>query len=81
MSVTDAQKAALKWLVNRNSDGVFDRYNVLTASGEKAPVMRATWSKLEAEGLVERYMNNRRLRITEAGMALDLRNVRESQPS
>ncbi len=28
-SITGAQKAALKWLINRNADGVFDRHQVL----------------------------------------------------
>lgn len=78
--ITDAQKSALKWLKSRSADGVFDKNNVLIASGEKAPVMRSTWTNLERAGLVERYMNNRRMRLTPDGMALDLRNVMESQP-
>ncbi|WCA57793.1 hypothetical protein G6M16_008815 [Agrobacterium tumefaciens] len=80
MIITDAQKSALKWLKNRNADGVFDKHNVLIAGGEKAPVMRSTWSNLERAGLIERYMNNRRARITSEGFAVDLRNVSESQP-
>jgi len=76
---TDAQLAALKWLRNRNGDGVFDRNQVLLAAGERAPVMRATWSRLEALGLVERYQNNRRLRATDAGRYADVSNVGESQ--
>ncbi len=79
-SATDAQKSALKWLKNRAGDGVFDKTQVLVACGERAPVMRLTWSTLEQLGLVERYMNGRRLKITESGMQIDLRNVRESQP-
>jgi len=78
MSATDAMLSALKWLRNRNADGVFDRHQVLTAAGERAPVMRSTWSKLEKAGLVERYHNRRRLRVTAAGLAVDLRNVGES---
>ena len=77
-SITDAQKAALKWLINRNADGVFDRHQVLTAAGERAPIMRSTWTKLERAGLVERYLNNRRLKVTADGHAIDLRGVRES---
>ncbi len=77
---TDAMLSALLWLKNRNADGVFDRNQVLTAAGERGPVMRSTWSNLEKFGLVERYLNNRRMRITPEGLAVDLRNVRESQP-
>ena len=79
MSPSAAQLSALKWLRNRNGDGVFDRNQVLNAGGERAPVMRSTWSKLESLGLVERYMNNRRLRVTEAGLLIDTTNVRESR--
>jgi len=71
--------SALLWLKNRTGDGVFDRNQVLTAAGERAPVMRSTWSKLENDGLVERYLSNRRLRITDAGKLVDLRGVRESE--
>lgn len=76
---TQAQKSALKWLRNRNSDGVFDKHNVLTAGGEKAPVMRATWNKLEALGLVEFYMNRRRIKFTDKGHQFGLSGVKESQ--
>ena len=79
-NLTRAQKAALKWLVNRNGDGLFDRNNVLVAAGERAPVMRSTWSRLEKLGFVERYHhNNKRLRVTSAARALDLVNVDESE--
>ncbi|WP_333900147.1 hypothetical protein [Agrobacterium pusense] len=76
---TPAMLSALLWLKNRTGDGVFDRNQVLTAAGERAPVMRSTWSKLENDGLVERYLSNRRLRITDAGKLVDLRGVRESE--
>lgn len=79
MSATTACLSALKWLRNRNGDGVFDRNQVLNAAGERAPVMRSTWNKLEAEGLVEKYLNNRRLRVTEKGVAIDLSRVAESE--
>ncbi|WP_457660862.1 hypothetical protein [Sinorhizobium medicae] len=75
--VTDAMKSALKWLTNRNADGVFDKNQVLIAAGQRAPVMRSTWSRLEKAGLVERYMNNRRMKITAAGLAMNLRGVQE----
>jgi hypothetical protein len=73
-----AHLSALKWLRNRNGDGVFDRYQVLVAGGECAPVMRATWSRLETMGFVERYNNRRRLRVTEAGLRIDVSKVEES---
>lgn len=76
---TSSQLSALKWLRNRNGDGVFDKHQVLTAGGECAPVMRSTWSKLERVGLVERYLNNRRLRVTDLGRAADVSKVAESR--
>lgn len=77
---TGPQLSALLWLKNRGGDGVFDRHNVLTASGERGPIMRSTWTRLESLGLVERYLNNRRLRLTETGHQIDLSRVRESEP-
>lgn len=79
MSANRSQQAALKWLINRNGDGVFDRCQVLVAAGERAPVMRATWNKLEGLGLVEFYLNRRRLRVTAAGRAVDLSKVQEAE--
>jgi len=76
--LTDAQKSALKWLINRNGDGVFGRDQVLIAGGCRAPIMRSTWNLLAQAGAVEFYLNRRRLRVTDAGRAVDLANVRES---
>ncbi|TPW33222.1 hypothetical protein FJU08_01260 [Martelella alba] len=76
---TPNQLSALKWLKNRSGDGVFDRNQVLNACGERAPVMRSTWNKLRDLGLVEPYLNNRRLRITENGLRIDLSKVNESE--
>lgn len=70
-------KSALLWLRNRNGDGVFQRNQVLLAAGEDAPVMRSTWNRLADAGMVERYAE-RRLRVTAAGLAADLRGVAES---
>lgn len=81
MSNTVSMLAALKWLRNRNGDGVFDRNQVLTAAGERAPIMRSTWSKLEKAGLVEFYLNRRRLRVTANGLAIDLAKISESEPA
>lgn len=80
-SATKAQLSALLWFRNRGGDGVFDKNQVLTARGERGPVMRSTWSRLESIGFVERYMNNRRLRITDAGQRVNLTNVYESEAS
>lgn len=80
-SPTTSQLGALKWLRERGGDGVFDRNQVLVARGERAGVMRSTWSKLEAHGLVERYLQNRRLRVTELGEAADLRNIHAAAPA
>jgi hypothetical protein len=76
--LTDAQKSALKWLINRSGDGVFGRDQVLVAGGCRAPIMRSTWNRLAQAGAVEFYMKRRRLRVTDAGRAVDLANVRES---
>jgi hypothetical protein len=78
MRLTEAQKSALKWLVNRSGDGLFDRNGVLTAAGERAGVMRSTWNALIKAGLAEKY-NKKRLRVTEQGKAVDLHGVDESQ--
>jgi hypothetical protein len=79
MSATPAQLSALKWLRNRNGDGVFaGKGQVLLAGGERAGVMRGTWSALERLGFVERY-NIRRLRVTEAGKSIALHTVSESE--
>ena len=53
--MTDAQNQALKWLRDRNGDGLFDRNGVLVAAGETAPFMRSTWNALRDLGLVEFY--------------------------
>jgi hypothetical protein len=77
--MTDAMKAALKWLRNRGGDGCFPEKNrvVLMAGGERAGVNRATWKRLAEAGLVERY-GHWRLRATEAGRAVDLQGITEA---
>ncbi|MGE0425285.1 MAG: hypothetical protein AB7O88_23705 [Reyranellaceae bacterium] len=79
MNASQSQLSALKWLVNRNGDGVFDRNQVLVAGGERAPVMRGTWNRLADLGFVEPYLERRRLRVTAAGRAVDLSHVGESR--
>lgn len=78
---TKAQISALKWLSNRGGDGVFaekSNHSVLIAQGDRAPITRGTWSKLERLGFVEKY-GRLRLRITTAGRAIDLSRIEESQ--
>ena len=69
-----AGRAALDWLDERGGDGVFaDIGNqVLSARGEKAPVMRATWNELSRLGYVEFY-GKRRARIVPGHKADPLR--------
>lgn len=78
--ITKAGMSALLWLRNRNGDGVFDRNQVLVAGGEKAPVMRGTWTKLANAGAVEFYHGRRRVRVTDFGKLVNMRGVRESEP-
>ena len=54
-NLTEAQRAALRWLRQHNSDGIFDVNGVLLAAGELAPVMRSTWNALARLGLAEFY--------------------------
>lgn len=77
--VTPSQLSALKWLLNRNGDGMFDKNGVLLAAGQSAPVMRSTWNALVSAGLVEEYANRKRLRATEQGKTLRIPDsIRES---
>lgn len=71
-TLTQAQLGALKWLRKNGGDGIFDKTGVLVAAGVRAGVMRSTWMWLEMAGLVERYNNKRRLRVTEAGNSVDI---------
>ena len=50
-----SQAQALRWLSNRNGDGVFDINGVLLAAGELAPFTRSTWNALRDLDLVEFY--------------------------
>lgn len=77
---TQSQLSALKWLINRNGDGMFERNNsVVLAAGDRAPVMRGTWNALAKLGLVEIYQSGKRLRVTDAGRALKLGMIEESR--
>lgn len=81
-AVTKNQLCALKWLINRNGDGLFEKRNhsVLVAAGERAPIMRSTWTALAKAGMVEFYHENKRVRVTDAGKAVKLGMIEESQP-
>lgn len=61
--LTEAQRAALRWLKEHNGDGMFDVHRVLLAAGESAPAMYTTWVKLEEAGFVEFYQGRKRLRL------------------
>jgi hypothetical protein len=61
--LTEAQRAALRWLKEHNGDGVFDVNRVLLAAGESAPVMFTTWKRLSEAGFVEFYQDRKRLRL------------------
>lgn len=68
-ALTEACRAALKWLRQRNGTGVFDRDGVLLAAGGLAPFMRSTWNTLVARGLIVR--DGRRLTLTALGQDYD----------
>ena len=77
---TRSQLSALKWLIVRGGDGVFgekSNNSVLLCAGDRAPVMRGTWSKLEKLGLVEKH-GIKRLRVTNDGRSVDLSKITES---
>lgn len=73
---TRAQLGHLKWLIAHNGDGVFDRSGVLLAGGERSGAMRSTWNALRSAGLVEEYAGRARLRVSDAGRAIDLSRVK-----
>lgn len=75
--LTKSQKSAIKWLHNRNSDGVFDKTGVLVAAGERAPIMHTTWNKLVDFGYAQKY-NNNRLKLTDKIKMIDLSKIIES---
>ncbi len=72
---SEACRAALKWLRERNGTGVFDRGGVLLAGGELAPFMRSTWNKLRAAELVG--IEARRVTVTSSGRGFDCGRTEE----
>jgi hypothetical protein len=75
---SESMLRALLWLRNRSGDGLFDRNGILVAGGERAGVMRATWNKLRDLGLVEFYLDRRRLRVTPYGRQINLNKYLEA---
>lgn len=72
-TLTERQRAALKWLRDHGGEGVFgQRGGVLLATGEGAPFMRVTWSALRRAGLVEWTAGSKRVRVTPAGAAFQV---------
>ena len=73
MCLTEAKRAALKWLRDRNGTGVFDRDGVLLAGGELGPFMRSTWNKLRDEGFL--VIEKKRVTLLPAAYAVDVGRV------
>jgi hypothetical protein len=68
--MTEAQRAALKWLREHGGNGIFGtRGGVLLAGGEWAPFMRSTWNALERTALVQK--RGKRLFVTTEGAQID----------
>lgn len=78
ITLTRPQLSALKWLRNRDGDGIFDKTHVLCARGERAGVMRTTWNALAGAGAIEFYADRKRARVTEYGRSVDVSQVWES---
>lgn len=77
MKMTDAAKSALVWLRNRQGVGVFEKNKqVLVAQGERAPIMRSTWTALQRLGYVE--ITKSHVLLCDTGWALSLIGVEES---
>ena len=71
-NLSEAQRAALKWLREHGGEGVFGtRGGVLLAAGEWAPFMRGTWNALREHNLVEWDQGSKRIRVTLSGAAID----------
>jgi hypothetical protein len=66
MTISPAQRKALRFLNDRNGEGVIDRYGRLMCAGEVGKFMPDTWLRLMTAGLVKAAGRNR-LRITPKG--------------
>ena len=76
--ISEACRAALKWLRERNGTGAFDRDGVLLAAGELAPFTRSTWDRLRDANLVT--IEGRRVTVTPLGAARDCGRTDERTP-
>lgn len=65
--MTKSQQNALNALAARNGTGIFDKYGVMIAGGDRLAFTRSTWSKLRGLGLVD--IDGKRATVTEAGLA------------
>jgi hypothetical protein len=79
--MTEAQRAALKWLRDHGGDGVFGKKTVVLAGGEWAPFSRSTWNHLRDAELVEFYGppggSGTRVRVTKFGVEFDCGQTEE----
>lgn len=66
MNVSAAQRRALRFLNDRNGEGVLDQYGRLLCAGELGKFLPETWLRLMTIGLV-RAAGRNRLRITPRG--------------
>jgi len=67
--ITDPMRGAAKWLAEHNGDGHVERWGTIVAAGERAPIMVATWKRLQQLGFVE-YYGRKRIRLTDSGKEL-----------
>ena len=81
IQLTEAGRAALKWLRDHGGDGVIGKRGVVLAGGEWAPFKRSTWNTLREAVLVEFYQlpgrTGIRLRVTPAGATYDCGKTNE----
>lgn len=78
MTLTEPQRAALKWLRDRGGTGMFGKEGVLLAKGEWAPFMRSTWKVLRDEGFIT--LTNKRVNVTPPGYVYDVGITQERLP-
>ncbi len=66
MSITEAQRKALRWLADRTHEGVLDRYGRMVSGGEVANhIAPQTWLRLISADLIETLAG--RFYLTEDG--------------
>ena len=79
--LTEAERAALKWLRDHGGDGIFGKKAVVLAGGEWAPFTRSTWNNLRDAELIEYYGppggGGTRVRVTKFGASFDCGKTNE----